>query len=73
VRRDQAGREALGQDRTEDRRREQQHEDRVEHVIVEQTLAVGTQGDTFYGDTREPTAYFRAAMARMEAMSCAGV
>ena len=41
--RDQAGREALGEDRTKDRGREHQDEDRVEHLIVKQALASGIE------------------------------
>ena len=41
--RGQAGAEHLGQHRTKDRRGEHQHEDRIEHVTVEQALAAGVE------------------------------
>ena len=40
---EQARREALGQKRTEDRRCEHQHENYVQHMVVKQPLAAGTQ------------------------------
>jgi hypothetical protein len=39
----ETGSEVLGQHRTKDRRREHQHEDYVEHAVVEQTLTCRAQ------------------------------